>query len=878
MKVLLVDNDPQRRDEIAALLRGLSGAPEVSTCATASEATALEALFRPGLLILPRNLPESAFEVVVRWNLGLPFAEQGLILALLESCDAEAVHEAMDAGASDFARLSPTRDEMRRRLDTAARPLAHRARLQPASPDPPLGRFLVNLTREIIVGVDTSRRIVLFNPAAERAFGCTEAEALGHHADMLYASPSDGGEFHEALMADGPITRDVLNVRRDGTPFTCRITASRFRDRAGRIAGIVGISHDMTEELRRETHLRDSEARLRRLAEGTRAMPWEIDLRERKATYAGPQTLAFAEFGSAEEISLDSFLKRIHPEDREGLVASFQQGVEQYANFELEFRVMNPAGAAVWVRTIISVERDAAGAPIIVRGFAFDNTSLRHAQDHAVRIQHAVENATDAILVVDSRSEAVFRNRAFLHMFGDQPAALGALVSGIADAQIASALSAAIQSMQPWSGEAEIHTPSGVAGVFLIRSNAIHDDAGTPLGSLCVLTEITERKRFDESRLQASKLESIGLLAGGIAHDFNNLLLIISGNLFLARSESEPASPALPFLAEAERGATRAADLAQQLLTFARGGAPVRKTARVDTIIRETVELNLHGSRTIAEFDIAPNLSPALLDRTQIAQAIANLVINAREAMGDRGTIRILARNETIARGHPSHLAPGEYVRVEVADEGPGIPQEILGRIFDPYFTTKSSGTGLGLATTHSIIRKHDGAILVDSQPGNGTRFTFYLPASHKPLKYESRRIDPIPRGTGRILLMDDEDSIRHVMRHALGRLGYEVSDAPNEEETLRLYHEARAAGHPFDLLILDLTIPGGRGGEEVIHDLLAEEPALKAIAASGYADNPVISQFQRFGFKGALKKPFQVEELARLVDRVLHNKVSSSF
>ena len=377
--------------------------------------------------------------------------------------------------------------------------------------------------------------------------------------------------------------------------------------------------------------------------------------------------------------------------------------------------------------------------------------------------------------------------------------------------------------------------------------------------------DITERKRLEEELLRAQKLESMGVLAGGIAHDFNNILTTILGNVSLAREKVDPDDEVFDLLMEAETASIRAQTLTRQLLTFAKGGSPVRETASISDILKESSLFVLRGSKSSCEFSIAEGLWTADVDVGQIIQIINNIIINANQAMPKGGTIQIAAANLIIEGRHNLPVNPGRYISISIKDSGVGIAKKHLLDIFDPYFTTKQEGCGLGLTTTYSIVKKHAGHITVESQLGVGTTFHIYLPASDKaiPEKEEAKII----KGQGRILVMDDEAPIRKMIGRMLGNLGYESEFANDGAETIRKVKESEK---PYDAVILDLTIPGGMGGKEAINKLLEIDPEIKAIVSSGYSDDPVLANFQEYGFKGMMPKPFESLSLGKVLHDVL--------
>jgi PAS domain S-box-containing protein len=397
---------------------------------------------------------------------------------------------------------------------------------------------------------------------------------------------------------------------------------------------------------------------------------------------------------------------------------------------------------------------------------------------------------------------------------------------------------------------------------------------GTVIGVVLVFRDMTEKRKTEEEMARLSKLESISVLAGGIAHDFNNLLSIILGNLSLARSymgiDNEKA---LRKCSDAEQAVTRAKDLTQQLLTFSKGGAPMKTTSSLMELLRDSAIFALTGADTMCKFEIVEDLMPVEVDQGQISQVISNLVINADQAMSKAGTIRIRAENVTLTEEKAWHtlpLAAGAYVKISVVDQGPGIPKAHLNRIFDPYFTTKKEGSGLGLAMAHSIIKNHDGYITADSRPGKGAVFTIYLPVSSSSAKLPKKKEERTRKGSGKVLIMDDEEMIRSITAEMLESLGYETGLAADGKEALFQFTEAAGKGRPFDAVLLDLTIPGGMGGIGVMQMLREIDPGVRAVVLSGYSTDPIMSTADRHGFKGVLSKPYTMQELSETLSTML--------
>jgi PAS domain S-box-containing protein len=405
------------------------------------------------------------------------------------------------------------------------------------------------------------------------------------------------------------------------------------------------------------------------------------------------------------------------------------------------------------------------------------------------------------------------------------------------------------------------------------RSVVERDSEGQIVFFQGALIDITERKKMEEELVKAQKLESVGLLAGGIAHDFNNILTGILGNVSLAKTLFSPQDRAYGYVSNIESAAYRAKDLTRQFLTFSKGGAPIRKPVNSVELIRNNTQLALSGLKSTCELIIPNDLRIVEVDEGQISQVINNLIINADQAMAQGGVIRVVCENVEVGAGNGFSLKEGSYVRVGVSDQGVGIAAGHMGKIFDPYFTTKDKGRGLGLASAYAIMKKHAGHICVHSKSGAGATFTLYLPASAASTAVTAEEPATAAAGNGRILVMDDEPVVRMVAGEMLEHMGYDVDFAQNGEEALVMYGAARESGVPFDAVIMDLTVPGGMGGREAIRRMREIDPNVRAIVSSGYSDDPVMADYASYGFVGVMVKPYDLGELGAQLERVLRKQ-----
>jgi len=489
------------------------------------------------------------------------------------------------------------------------------------------------------------------------------------------------------------------------------------------------------------------------------------------------------------------------------------------------------------------------------------------------------ENSSDLIQIVNPNGQLLYVNQAWRKTFGyseDEVATLSIFDLIATDCQdhCKATFQQIISSPKLHCFKTVFMAKDG-RKIFIEGNGTCTFDNGKPIVTQCIFQDVTEKMKLEEELIKAQKLESLGVLAGGIAHDFNNLLTAILGNISMAKVDANPREVINDYLDKTEKATLLAQKLTKQLLTFSRGGSPIKKFTTLPELIRESTSFVLRGSKSRCCYQFAEDLWAVEADEGQLSQVSQNLIINAHEAMPDGGIITIRAANRTIVPDEIASLAPGNYVELIVQDQGAGIAPEHLFRIFDPYFSSKSTGSGLGLAISYSIIKNHGGLIAVNSKPGHGAVFTILLPATLKPAP-ESQPPDHMQKIDGRkklkILFMDDNHIVQEVTTSMLALLGCDVIQAWHGEEALELYQEARKNGDHIDLVIMDLTIPGGMGGKETITALRTIDPKAKAVVASGYADDPIMANYQEYGFAGILTKPFLVDELNNMIATLFPN------
>ena len=534
-------------------------------------------------------------------------------------------------------------------------------------------------------------------------------------------------------------------------------------------------------------------------------------------------------------------------------------------------------GAVNWVLTTKVPFRDKSGTVIGTFGISRDITELKKSQEDQANEKEllavTLKSIGDVVVTTDIEGGIVLFNKAAEDLTGlRQAQARGRRVEEImtlVDQQTRRPIENPVQkvidhrSHYGRSNNVILRMPDGMDRVLALNGAPIFDNEGKMSGVVLAFHDMTEKQRIETEIFKASKLESVGTLAGGIAHDFNNILTTIIGNLSLAKMPGMDPEKLLGRIGDAERAALKARELTHRLLTFSKGGAPIKKSIELGPLIEGVVHSTLRGGNVAGDIAVPSDLWMVEVDEGQMKHVINHLVMNARDAMAEGGKVAVKAENVEIKADFLPTLAAGSCVKITVRDTGAGIAPEHLSRIFDPYFTTKEQGAGLGLATSYSIIRKHDGIIQVDSLPGIGTVFTIYLRASKLGAVPVAESRLGLLMGSGRILLMDDEADIRTVGLLILQTIGYEVELARDGAECIECYLRARSEARPFDAIILDLTIANGMGGKETIRRLRAVDPNVKAIVSSGYSLDPVMANFREYGFNGVVPKPYKIEDMA---------------
>ncbi|MGQ9922185.1 MAG: hybrid sensor histidine kinase/response regulator [Desulfobacca sp.] len=540
-----------------------------------------------------------------------------------------------------------------------------------------------------------------------------------------------------------------------------------------------------------------------------------------------------------------------------------------------DFCFQRPDGKSVYLllaANALPVQNAASQGTLIM---VADITERKLVEELLWRQAHIVEQIQDAVISVDLEKCITSWNRGAQRLFGytademlGQPFALLSLPE---QAEIFSAeVMTSLEQKSMHERELWLQQKNGTALYVHLSMSPLKNREGQLCGGIVSARDITKRKLLEEDLIRTARLESASVLASGIAHDFNNMLTAILGNITMAFLNAENKGFVQERLAEAEKACFRAQNLARQLLTFSNREEPKKRLLSLHDVLKTSASLVLRSSNVRRQAEIPADLWWVEADEEQLNQAINHLLINADQAMPRGGTIYITAENVTLGEDEQLPLKPGPYVKVAIRDRGVGIPPAYLAKVFDPFFTTKSRGNGLGLATVYTILKNHDGHITVTSQPETGTTFTFYLPAVSQAAKPRRAKAPALRMGRGRVLLMDDEEMILEVSSAMLKRLGYEVWVSQDGAAALEIYRQASMAGSPFDVVILDLTVPGGLEAKETVGPLLQVNPQAKIIVSSGFADDPSLTDFRSFGFAGFLPKPYNLTQLSAVMHKVL--------
>ena len=727
------------------------------------------------------------------------------------------------------------------------------------------------------------------NEAYTKLFGLSVSEVDGVSGPpaTVYADEKEGRKVFDIIMQGGSFVGEVKMLDKDRKERDIYLRAYSIKNNEDKIVGLVGVHNDVTEQRLAEQKLRKSENQLRESQKIAKLGNWDLDLVSQALYWSDATYKLFDRSPENFEPSFNEFVRLVHPSDLDRMQTNFDNALKSDASpYHAVVRIINDSGREWVMEAFGAVRRDTSGKALSIFGTAQDITERKLAEEKIRQseefIRSILDTVDEAFIVIDREYRILTANKAYCGQVG------------VGDEKIIGQHCYEIshKSSRPCYEEGEecatrrvfetgkphsaIHLHKDTHDNLLYvetKAFPIKDESGTVISVIETINNITEKHLLEEERLKTQKLESIGTLAGGIAHDFNNLLQGVFGYISLAKMTANDRDKSTVALEQAEKALHLSVNLTTQLLTFSKGGKPVKKLVDLRPIIKNSAKFTLSGSRSDLSLNIPEDLWQAEADGGQLGQVIQNIVLNADQSMPVGGTIRVTSTN--MAKGNaslPPGLSQGNHVMIAIQDSGVGIPEQYLSKIFDPYFTTKEKGSGLGLATSYSIIKNHDGIIDVKTKPGVGSTFTIYLPAIVWKGRTESveKQQQTTQSGRARVLVMDDDEVIRNLSSELLGLLGHDVEVAKDGQEAIKKYQDAIATGIPFDLVILDLTVRGSMGGVETVQQLLKMDPQVKAVVSSGYSDDASIADYMSQGFKASLKKPYDVDALREVLNKML--------
>ncbi|ACF14686.1 PAS/PAC sensor hybrid histidine kinase [Chloroherpeton thalassium ATCC 35110] len=759
-----------------------------------------------------------------------------------------------------------------------------------------LASFVQN-SQDIIVVKDLNRRVVATNMAFTLAADRKSiSEMLGKTDAEIFNIPEDADPIRAYMLDDlkamnlpagEMLVREEPVIFPGGEVRTFLTRKFPIRDDAGNPIYVGIISNDITERKEANRLLIESEARFRQIYENISAGIAAVSLGFRiiSANQAYCQMLGYSE----QELIGKHLSEFTHPESlEENINQQTRLAAGEIDHFRMEKQFIHKSGKLLYGILDSNLIRNLSGEPIYFLGSVVDITEKKAAEEEIraseAKYKSLFEGINDAAFVHpidEERKNFIEVNETackYLEYTREELLKLSPKdltpTTDVTGAQFRGTreIRAILLKEKQIVFEIELETKSGKRIPVEISTRVFHM-GGVPF-ALSLARDITERKRTEQELHRMEKLESIGTLAGGIAHDFNNLLMGIFGKISLAKTALDKTHPAARYLDGAEQAMNRATRLTKQLLTFSKGGAPLKEHVNIFELVEEITRFDLSGSNVKALFNQPQNLWLADVDKGQIQQAFSNLIINASQAMPRGGHLYITFENRDVTNANKEpNLEAGKYVKITVQDEGVGIDKKNIDYIFDPYFTTKQSGSGLGLTTTYSIIKKHGGTIHVESELGVGTSVTLFLPASKK-----KQFANPSPPSEtfslsteeAKILVMDDEELILEIVSHLLKSKGFEVEAALDGCKAIELYQKAFSERKPFDAVIMDLTVPGGMGGKDAINGILEIDPNAKVIVSSGYTNDSVMSNYSQYGFKGIVEKPYTLKTLMTVLQAIL--------
>lgn len=704
--------------------------------------------------------------------------------------------------------------------------------------------------------------------------------------DITLAGPTNGIQAADQIRKVHAIPIVFMTAHSDINTIECAKTAEPFGylPKPCNVNSLMSTIELALYKSMADAQLKEALERYHTVADFT--YDWEYWIaQQNRIVYMSPSCERITGYGSAEFMADPDLMSRIvHPEDASVYERHRHRRVdlsEGSGSEEIEFRILTRSNELRWIHHICQPIHGADGTFRGMRASNRDITERKRAEDDLKRVVNEqkiiIENLGVGVLFLKDR-KIIWANRSLGNMFGyTLEEAVGKDTEMFYPdrktySETGEKAYAALSRGGIYCFETQLKRNSGSLMWCNLVGQAVNP-ANLQEGAIWLIEDITARKNMEAELSRTRNLESLGILAGGIAHDFNNLLQALLGNIDMAKIYTPVTSKAWPFLSNAELAYNAAVNLTGQLIAFSSGGNSVRQTLQPGQLIREVISIILEGSGIKTVFDLPQTLRSIHVDTSQLRQVIGNIALNAQDAMPADGILMVSASNELLKSDDISGLAPGAYVKISIRDQGAGIDPEILPKIFDPYFSTKErgpqKGMGLGLTVADAIIRKHNGTIKIASDPGKGTVVHIYLPAAAADTETSDMNNNAAQTGR-RVLVMDDEASVYRIVADYLEFIGYSVDTVLNGEEAIRAYAAAQQACRPYAVVLLDLEIPGGMGGQETFLKLQEIDPKVRAIISSGYSSDPIMLDYSLYGYKGALVKPYRLEALKEMLEKIL--------
>ena len=736
----------------------------------------------------------------------------------------------------------------------------------------------------IVLITDVAGNIDYVNPMFVETTGYSFKEVQGKNPRLLKSGetpPEEYKKLWDTITAGKTWRGQFQNKKKSGEIYWEDAVIGPIKDRQGEITHFLAIKEDITQRKQAEEALRVSEASLREAQQIAHIGNWKLDLITNSLYWSDEIYRIFDLEPQQFTATYDAFLYNIHPDDREYVDKTYTDSLKNKTPYSIVHRLQLEDGTVKYVREQCKTDFNEDGQPIRSIGTVQDITEQKQAEEALEESERKLrsfhENALEGIFRTTPAGKILYANAAMARIFG----------YGSSDELLAKTAADLYLTPHQWKEisrlyeevghiqnlELEMQHKEGTPIWVRLSATAAKDKNGKIVWCEGFISDITERKQLESELLKIQKLESIGVLAGGIAHDFNNFLTEIQLNATTGKLTAQALPDIQRRFIAIEKSVSKATGITRQLLTFSRGGDPVKTKTEFGSPLKESIKFALHGTSVVPEFNIPGDLWIVKIDVSQINQVLSNLVLNARQAMSEGGTLKVSVANTIVSDLSPmGPLKHGRYLQVSIEDEGHGIDSGIIDKIFDPYFSTKSDGHGLGLFSCFSIIEKHKGWITAKSEVGVGSTFTFYLPALDDGLPIKTSPQKELVAGTGRILIMDDEEGIRNALTELLASLGYESDATADGDAAVSLYADNLRLGKHYDAVILDLTVPNGRGGIETVNEIKRLDPTVKAIVSSGYATGPIMANYSDYGFDDVLIKPYTMEDLSETIRQTLHS------